>query len=203
MTATALILAALSSGLLLVAGYLFGVRRSARESEALRRELAESQAKLGTLSQIEELLPAMRTAERIRQAMARLKSSPKEPAGLPAILDAIVEGGPFTSTYLTDNQGLLVASSTQARNTDQQAGLASLILTLGERMVAASQPALLAVLLRDESNQIGLHRIFRLPFSDERYILSALAKGTLAPPDALDPALASLEEVLAPRSDGA
>lgn len=199
MIAVTLALAALASGLLLSAGYLAGVRRTGREREQLRRELAERSAQIGALAAVQDLLAAVRTPERIGQAMARLSDLPGGRAGLPRVLDALVDSGAFAATLLTDETGLLVASSTQARNAEQLSGIASLVLTLGERIVAHDQPAPLTVLVRDEASSLTLHRIFRLPFTEERYILTAVAKGALATPDALDPALTQLEALLAPR----
>lgn len=201
MIATALALAALASGLLATAGYLVGVGRAGRELARLRHELSDSGARVDALAAVEELLTSVRTPERISQAMAKLKGSQSGLVGLPHLLDTIAESGRFSAMLLTDDKGLLIASSTQARHTEQLAGIASLILTLSERIVANNQPGLLSVLLRDESNQLVLHRIFRLPFTEERYILTALSQGVLTTPDALDPALARLEELLAPGAD--
>lgn len=199
MIAATLALSILASGLLLSAGYLAGSRRTGRECERLRRELADRGAQLSALSAVQELLAAVRTPERIGQAMARLTDLSGGRDGLPRVLDAVAESGGFAAALLTDENGLLVASSTQARNVEQLSGIASLVLTFGERIVAHDQPAPLTVLVRDEASGLTLHRTFRLPFTEERYILTAVTKGTLATPDALDPALTPLEALLAPR----
>ncbi|MFO0579345.1 MAG: hypothetical protein U1A78_35535 [Polyangia bacterium] len=209
MIAVSLTLAALSSGLLILSGYALGSRREGRERQRLQHELAERTARVEALSTVEGLLASARVPERIGQAVTRLRAErsgrPGRPshADLPRLLDAIAEQGGFTAVLLTDETGLPVASSAQARHAEQLAGIASLILTLAERIVANQQPAPLAVLLRDESNQLVLHRVFRLPFTEERYILTAVAKGATATPEILDPALGALEELLAPSEDAA
>lgn len=199
MIAASLALSAVASGLLLTAGYVTGARRTGRERERLRRELADRDAQLGALAAVQELLAAVRTPQRIGHAMTRLTDLAGGRAGLPRVLDAVAESGAFAAALLTDDNGLLVASSTQARNADQLSGIASLVLTLGERIVAHDQPAPLTVLVRDESGGLTLHRIFRLPFTEERYILTAVTRGSIATPDTLDPALIPLEALLAPR----
>jgi predicted regulator of Ras-like GTPase activity (Roadblock/LC7/MglB family) len=206
MIAVSLTLAALSSGLLILSGYLLGSRREGRERQRLQRELAERTERIAALSTVEGLLASARVPERIGQAVSRLRaerSGRATHADLPRLLDTIAEQGAFTAVLLTDETGLPIASSTQARHAEQLAGIASLILTLAERIVANQQPAPLAVLLRDESNQLVLHRVFRLPFTEERFILTAVAKGTTATPDLLDPALGALEELLAPSEQAA
>lgn len=206
MIAVSLTLAALSSGLLILSGYVLGSRRERRERHRLQRQLAERSARIEALSTVEGLLTSARIPERIGQAVTKLRAERTGRPGhaeLPRLLDTIAEQGAFAAVLLTDETGLPVASSTQARHAEQLAGIASLILTLAERIVANQQPAPLAVLLRDESNQLVLHRIFRLPFTDERYILTAVARGTAATPEALDPALGALEEMLAPSEHAA
>ena len=52
----------------------------------------------------------------------------------------------------------------------------------------------MAVLIRDSSNQRILHRIFSV--NNERFLVTAVAKGNEIATDALDPALPALEEML-------
>lgn len=203
MIAETLTLAALASGLLILSGYLLGTRRGVQERQRIQGELAERTERLAALRAVEGLLASARVPERIGQAVMELRAERLGRADLPRLLDTIAAQGSLAAVLLTDETGLPIASSTQARHSEQLAGIASLILTLAERIVANEQPGPLAVLLRDESNQLILHRVFRLPFTQERYILTAVAKGTGITPESLDPALAALEEVLAPSEPAA
>ena len=66
--------------------------------------------------------------------------------------------------------------------------------TLFERIAKNGMPTPSAAVFRDEANQVIVHRAFQL--RDEQYVLTAVNKGALLAPDALDPALTSIEQAL-------
>ena len=94
-----------------------------------------------------------------------------------------------------DEMGLPLAASSGARDADVIAGVSSLVLTLADRVTSSGGASPLSVLIRDSANQRILHRIFTVGKS--RFIATAVAQGSEISTDAIDPALAALEEILA------
>lgn len=145
---------------------------------------------------LQQVLRPMMEREQIGRDLARLPST-SGLGGLPKLLDAIAERGGFTSVVLSDDVGLPLAASAGAVDVDTLAGASSLLLTLADRAARDGAPAPQAVVVRDESNQTLLHRIFRV--GDERFMLTAVARGVEVATSALDPALGTLERALARR----
>lgn len=114
---------------------------------------------------------------------------------LPRLLDTIAQKGGFSSVVLSDDVGLPLAASASATSVDWLAGVGSFLLTLVERSERSNEPKPIGVLVHDESNQLTLHRIFRV--GGTQFLLSAVARGQDLRPDALDPALGKLERALA------
>jgi hypothetical protein len=74
-------------------------------------------------------------------------------------------------------------------------GVSSMLLTFAERSVALGSPAPVAIMVHDEAHRLLLHRLFRV--GDERYVLTAIARGRTIQPSTLDPALGKIEQLLA------
>ncbi len=142
---------------------------------------------------LQQVLRPMMEREQVGRDLARLTST-SGLGGLPKLLDAIAERGGFSSIVLSDDVGLPLAASAGAVDVDTLAGASSLLLTLADRAERDGAPAPLCVVVRDESNQTLLHRIFRV--GDDRFMLTAVARGVEVLADALDPALGTLERAL-------
>ncbi|MFO0616362.1 MAG: hypothetical protein U0414_27470 [Polyangiaceae bacterium] len=144
---------------------------------------------------LQEVLRPMIERERMGRDLARLPPSTSGLGGLPKLLDAIAERGGFTAVVLSDDVGLPLAASAGALDVETLAGSSSLLLTLADRAARDGAPPPQAVVVRDASNQTLLHRIFRV--GDERFMLTAVARGVEIATGALDPALGTLERALA------
>ncbi|MFO0735161.1 MAG: hypothetical protein U0270_04750 [Labilithrix sp.] len=116
---------------------------------------------------------------------------------LPRLLDAIAEKGGFSSVVLSDDVGLPLAASAAASSVDWLAGVASIVLTLVDRAERVGQPKPIGVLIRDDANQLLLHRAFDA--GGNHFLLTAVTRAQDVSPNALDPALAKLERALARR----
>jgi len=152
-----------------------------RESQDLRDMM------MGVLSPLME-------RERRAHDLTRLGSSRASRHHLPKLLDMLARRGGFAAVLLSDEMGLPLGASSGARDADVLAGVSSLVFSLADRLETSGGPAPLAVLLRDASNQRVLHRIFSV--GGERFLVTAVSKGSELSTDALDPALTALEGVL-------
>jgi hypothetical protein len=195
---------------LLSAGYLWGARRGLHARDALRAEYAATVATLAQKAEgqdanrraaealgLREMLGEMLAPVIDRQRLGRDFSQLEGGSGLrelPGVLDAIARKGGFSAVVLSDDVGLPLATSSGARDAETLAGVSSLLLTLADRCVTTGAPRPIAVLVHDESNQRILHRIFSV--GPTRFLLTAVARGLELAPQALDPALGKLEQVL-------
>jgi len=146
---------------------------------------------------LREMLAPVVERERLGKELSRLE--PGSSLGeLPRMLDAIAEKGGFASVVLSDDAGLPLASSSNARDVEILAGTASFLLTLADRAHRDGVPRPQAIVVLDESNQQVLHRIFTV--DSTRFTLTAVSRGVHVTPVALDAALGKLERVLAKRA---
>lgn len=142
---------------------------------------------------VQKTLSPILDKERLGRELAQLESG-SSLGELPRILDAIAQKGGFSSVVLSDDVGLPLAASTAAKSVDWLAGMASLVLTLVERSERVGEPKPIGVVVHDESNQMLLHRIFRV--GNQQFLLTAVSRGQDVAPSALDPALAKIERAL-------
>lgn len=212
MTAVAVLIGLGAAVLLLIAGYLAGLRRGAEAREALRaqsirlfNELTAVQDDLARRSEaqehslratIEEALAPIVQREQLSLDLSRLKSGAGERRDLTNLLDKIAEAGNFSLVVLSDDDGLPLAANGAAQDADRLAANSSLVLLMADRMSLANQPQPLAIMIHDETNRLTLCRIFQV--QDKRVTLTAVASGNerLAP-TALDPALGKVGGMLA------
>ncbi len=143
---------------------------------------------------VQKTLSPMLERERLGRELAQLEGG-STLGELPRLLDGIAQKGGFSSVVLSDDVGLPLAASSGAQSVDWLAGMASLVLTLVERSERSGEPRPIGVVVHDESNQMLLHRIFRV--GADQFLLTAVTRGKDVAPSALDPALAKLERVLA------
>lgn len=143
---------------------------------------------------VQKALSPIVERDRIGRALAQLDGGASL-GELPRILDAIAEKGGFSTIVLSDDVGLPLATSASASSVEWLAGVASVVLTLAERAERAGEPKPIAVMLRDDANQLVLHRVFSS--GGDQFLLTAVTRAADLSPNALDPALAKLERALA------
>jgi len=137
--------------------------------------------------------------ERERAHQALLALDPGHDLGdLPDVLQRIARAGRFATVLLSDESGLPIASGGQAEALEASSAVYSLLMTLADRLAYAGAPAPRSLVIRDDDGRSTVHRIFRV--GRERYLLSAVSRQGALTPDALDPALPSLEATLARRA---
>ncbi|HJL20366.1 MAG TPA: hypothetical protein RMH99_32160 [Sandaracinaceae bacterium LLY-WYZ-13_1] len=179
------------------AAYEAGGKAWRQELEALVAPLAERDGAREMETAVRGVLGPFVERERMAQALLRLR-----PGGglgdLPAVLDGIARAGGFVSVLLSDESGLPVATSRGVVDLEAASGVFSLLLTMADRLERGGAPVPRSLVVQDEDNQCTVHRIFRV--GDERYLLSAVTRRGAPTPDALDPALASLEATLGRRA---
>ena len=144
---------------------------------------------------LENVLAPMVERERRQFELSQIPAEDiSDRRGLPLLLDAISEKGGFSTVLPSDEVGLPLAASKSSEHVDIISGMSALLLSLFERIAKNGMPMPSAAVFRDEANQIIVHRAFQL--RDEQYVLTAVNKGNLLAPDALDPALTSIEQAL-------
>jgi len=175
---------------------------SVERLDALRTELRQSlaplleqdQHRLDVQKVMFEALNPLIEKERRARGLTLVSPNNRSRHELPELLDTLARNGGFAAVLLSDEVGLPLAASTGTRDADVLAGVSSLVFSLADRIASAGHATPLAVLLRDNSNQRILHRIFSV--QDDRYLVTAVSRGGEVSTDALDPALAALEDIL-------
>jgi hypothetical protein len=143
---------------------------------------------------VEVLLRPLLERERISSALVGLSARVERAQSLMDVLDAIARSGSFLTVLLSDEVGLPLAVNQGGVDPDVHAGMASMLLTFFDRVASNGQPAPLAAVFRDEANRMILHRAFRC--QGTRFVLTAVSLGMPVAPEALDPALVSIEKLL-------
>ncbi|MFO0664221.1 MAG: hypothetical protein U0174_09720 [Polyangiaceae bacterium] len=141
-----------------------------------------------------EVLAPFADRERLGRALSSIGVGRGGLGELPTLLDAIAEKAAFAGVVLSDEAGLPLAASTDTSDVEIIAASAAFFGTLAERSERAGQPRPLSCLILDETNRTLLFRLFSV--GDSRFALSAVCRGKLLAPGALDPALAPLEVAL-------
>lgn len=147
---------------------------------------------------LRRLVTPMLDRERVSRELSKLEVGKGGLVELPGLLDTIAEKAGFASLVLSDEAGLPLAASKGAVDVDTVAGSAAFFLVLSERATQASRPRPLSCVVLDETNCMTLHRMFAV--GPAHFTVSAVARGVHLGPGALDPALSSLERILAPRA---
>jgi predicted regulator of Ras-like GTPase activity (Roadblock/LC7/MglB family) len=205
--------------LLLLAGYLAGLRRGSKERTRLRGG-AEQQAAIlqrwksaldddGTLkSTIEQVLAPLVERERlsIEQVLAPLVErecqsldmarvgSAGERRDLSPLLEQVASVGNFGSVLLSNEDGLVVASAGTAPDFDAMAAATARLTGVADQF-AARRGGALAILIRDAADSTTLCRLFTT--HGQRMALTATSNDTRLVTVALDPALAKIDTALA------
>ncbi|MFO0725837.1 MAG: hypothetical protein U1E65_18785 [Myxococcota bacterium] len=145
-------------------------------------------------SQLASLLRPLLDREKMGSALVGLNAGTEHAHSLMDVLDAVARSGSFTTVLVSDEVGLPLATNRAGRDPEIHAGMASLLLTLFDRVASNDQPRPLAAVFRDEANRLILHRVFKA--QGTRFVLTAVSMGMPVSPEALDPALASIERML-------
>lgn len=191
--------------LLLLAGYLAGLRRGSNERTRLRR-VAEQQAAVlhhwkqrnaglddGTLkSTIEQVLAPLVERERQSADLARVGSAGQR-RDLAPLLEQVAKVGSFRSILLSNEDGLVVAASGSADFDAMAAATAR--LTGAAEQFTGQRGGALAVVVRDAADSTTLCRLFMT--QGQTMTLTATSNDTRLTGVALDPALAKIETALA------
>ncbi|MGO9364474.1 MAG: hypothetical protein ACLP02_13635 [Rhodomicrobium sp.] len=199
--------------LLLLAGYLAGLRRGSSERTRLRG-VAEQQAAIlqhwkqrnaGGLdddrtlkSTIEQVLAPLVERERLSVDLARVGSAGQR-RDLSPLLEQVARVGNFGSILLSNEDGLVVAAAGRAPDFDGMAA-ATARLTGAAGHFAAHRGGALAVVVRDAADSTTLCRLFTT--HGQTMALTATSNDTRLTAVALDPALAKIETALAAQVAG-
>jgi hypothetical protein len=192
--------------LLLLAGYLSGLRRGSNERNRLRG-VAEQQAAIlqhwkqgnalddgGTLkTTIEQVLAPLVERERLSVDLARVGSAGQR-RDLSPLLEQVARVGNFGSILLSNEDGLVVAAAGRAPDFDAMAA-ATVRLTGAADQFAAQRGGALAIVVRDAADSTTLCRLFTT--HGQTMALTATSSDTRLTAVALDPALAKIETALA------
>ncbi len=165
-----------------------------RATEALARAPKEPTRTNGSIDEVRRMLAPLLGRARLDEALAGLDGAGASRGELPRLLDAIAKRGGFESVVLSDDVGLPVAASVEAREVDAVAGVASMLLTMADRVTAAGAPEPRAMLVHDAEHRTLVHRVLRA--RGERFLLTAVGHGTALGVDALDPTVPRLERLL-------
>ncbi len=214
--------------MLLLAGYLFGVKQGHQVREKLRKKLFEQQdLKIDTLLQqsdalqrvIEPLSKWDKQVEKLRADIKQMQSNiihhdqvALELTGLQTntssrddlarLMDEIAEKAHFEAVLLSDENGLPLVASNQAKHLDRIAAIASFVIIFSDRISSRDNtPATypLSFLVRDNNNKDILCRIFQV--GNQRLVLTAVSAQLPLTPGALDPALEKVNSLLSPKID--
>ncbi len=219
MTIPALLIGLGAAVLLLLAGYLAGLRRGSKE-RARMRVTAEQQAAIlqhwksamgsdgalkSTVEQvlaplvererlsIEQVLAPLVERERLSLDLARV-SSAGERRDLAPLLEQIASVGNFGSVLLSNEDGLVVASAGRAPDFDAMAAATARLTGVADQF-ATRHGGALAVVVRDAADSTTLCRLFTT--HGQRMALTATSNDTRLAAVALDPALMKIETALA------
>ncbi|MCA9550146.1 MAG: hypothetical protein KC933_08930 [Myxococcales bacterium] len=171
----------------------------ARE-DARQKELAALIASMDgrkVLDELREVMAPLAEQARVQSALSEMPTMYLHRGHLGHLLREVAARAGLSTMILSDEVGLPLAA-TSADASEALAAAASLLLTLADRLASTGQPAPVGVVTRDVEGHLTLHRIFSL--DDERYVLTAVSKGTVLAPDSMDPVLPQLRQLLAQRS---
>ena len=199
--------------LLLTAGYLLGVKRGSSLRESLRtQDLMQSQDLRSLREQvsllrneqdeslrttIQQILAPLAQREKLSLELSHLGDRSGHHGDLSTLLDQIAEKGNFSAVLLSDNEGLPLAASRNARDLDRLGATSSLLLLIADRLARDDAPAPLSLMVHDGANRVTLCRIFRVGY--QRLALTAVSPGGQLTPTALDPALVKVDAALSNR----
>ncbi len=143
---------------------------------------------------VQQVLTPLMQHERLGFELSHLQTGSGHHGDLTRLLNQIAEKGGFEAVLLSDEEGLPLAASSNAKDLDRLAAISSLSLLLADRIGRDSAPTPLSLMVHDEADKETLCRIFRV--GTQRLLLTAVSTGAQLTPTSLDPALAKLGTAL-------
>lgn len=176
-------------------------RRDAERTEALMNQLQSLQGSLRggegrqdvLAAQVRDVVGPLADRARMQAALTDLPDDYRHRGHLSALLATVADRAALSSVILSDEAGLPLAEAS-ADASEALAAAASLLLTLTDRLDSSGQPAAVGAVVRDTEGRLVLHRIFLA--GRERYVLTGVSKGTSLSPEALDPVLPQIRQLL-------
>jgi hypothetical protein len=215
-----------AAAILLLAGYLFGVKQGHQAREKLRTKLSEQEdLKIDMLLRQSDALqrviePLAKWDEQVEKLRADIKqmqstiihhdqvaleltglqTSTANRGDLARLMDEIVEKAHFETVLLSDENGLPLVTNSNAKHLDRIAAIASFVVIFGDRISRDDTTARpVSFLVRDKAGRDILCRIFEA--GNQRLVLTAVSTELQLTPGALDPALEKVVNALSPRID--
>lgn len=214
-----------TAALLLLAGYLLGVRQGHQARERLREQLTKkNDLKIDTLLQqsdalqrvieplaewdvqveklrveIKQMQASMFQQDQVALELSNLQTSTKDRGDLTCLMDEIAEKAHFEAVLLSDENGLPLVSSKNAKDLDRLAAIVSFVVIFGDRMSRDDVASPVSFLVRDSINRDILCRIFHV--GNQRLVMTAVSVKLQLSPSALDPALEKVTSLLSPRME--
>lgn len=148
--------------------------------------------------QMTELLSPMLERERLNRELSQIETGSGSLGELPRFLESIASKGGFDALVLSDEAGLPLAANRGANGVDELSGISAMFLALADRVAVQGPSVPTALVIRDQSDQMAIHRIFRAGAA--RFLLSGTTRAMNLSPSALDPALGKLERLLLPQA---
>ncbi len=145
---------------------------------------------------VQDILTPLMKRERLSLELSDVQTGHGRRSDLTHLLDQISEKGQFEAVLLSDDNGLPLSASSNARDLDRLAALSSLVLLFADRAARGGEATPLSLLIHDDENKETLCRIFEV--GDQRLLLTAVSRGLQLTPVTLDAALTKVDNVLWP-----
>lgn len=172
---------------------LSGLRRVRDKPSATEPTPDPADAKIvAVLDEVRSMVAPLADQARRQAALTALPDF-EHRGHLAALLAEIGERAGLSSLVLSDEVGLPVADANSSAS-DELAASSALLLRFADRLRDSGQPVLVSAIIRDTEGRIVLHRVFDV--GRERYVLTAVAERASLAPDALDPALPQIQNLL-------
>lgn len=169
-----------------------------RQGDALQRMVESLVQRDGEVEYLRTLvqqgLTPLLQREQLAFELSNMPTGSGHRGELTHLLDQIAEKGHFGAVLLSDEDGLPLGASSNAKELDRLAAIASLVLLLADRMSRNGGAIPLSLMVHDETNRETLWRILHI--GDRRFLLTAVSSGALLTPTALDAALPTVDSVL-------
>jgi hypothetical protein len=165
------------------AGYLWGVRAGMAERERLAGELRGLDARIGRPER-----------ERISRDLAKFSVSQGEKRDLTRLLDRIASVGRLETVLLSNEEGLPLASNTEAGNTERLAASLARIALAIDQTIDRDGAAPRAFLLCDRADELTFCRAFHV--NGQRLFFTVVSNDLPLTAADVDSAISKIEAAL-------
>lgn len=145
---------------------------------------------------VEDVLKPLTKRTQLALDLSDVKIGAGRRNDLSRLLDQIAEKGQFEAVLLSDDNGLPLSASSNARDLDRLAATSSMVLLFADRIGRDNMPTPLSLMVHDEENKETLCRIFNV--GGQRMLLTAVSRGMNLTPTTLDSTLSKVDSVLLP-----